>query len=359
MNIFDEIPSFVLLTVLSVNTLIICFYSPPISPTKPPSPSHPASPTKQYSPSPSASSTESPPLKKHEREIKKLRKDVDNIKEGLRVSYTSLVSPLYRSILIKGVASAAFWHGEGLYAADVVLSAGQLTFLNAELENRKPGLAHILSEAKKICKDHPLPGVLKATFRTSELDFLNRHPSILSCPIIIGNPPAHEPLTAANLATMHKKWRVTAHHRDQAAHEMSAQQIADYLRAIDKFQDQEGEKEKDFGLLRKYYRFLFGFEYNKIDSQPIWAQDQLLANLSGSLDTLAGLNEEEEDTNAGEGGDANGKHKGGEDEDEENDQDDEDDEDDDEDDGDSDDEEDSDDSDDEEDSDDLAEELEI
>ncbi|KAJ6571952.1 hypothetical protein B0H19DRAFT_1131896 [Mycena capillaripes] len=260
MNIFDDIESFLLSTAyFAVICLIVVYFSTP-SPTKPSSPSPPASPTLSRPASPPAletatssdPSTPTPtqpptsekkndPVKKLGREMKAVQKDLRDLKEALRVSYISLVGPLYGSILIKGVASSAFWHGEGLYAPDVVLSVGQLTFLNEELEKIKPGRAHILSAAKKICKDHPLAGVLKATFRTSELDV--RHPGILSCPTIIGNPPAHEPLTANNLATMQNKWRVMVDRRDRAAHEASAQQIADYLRIINKFKDQEGEKE--------------------------------------------------------------------------------------------------------------------
>jgi hypothetical protein len=93
----------------------------------------------------------------------------------------SLIAPLYVSLLAKGIASYAFWHGTGLYPPNVRLSVGQLTFLNESIKRKADDKEYTpqqrLEKAKDVVRQYPSgppPGT--ASYTTSSVTL--RYPGL-------------------------------------------------------------------------------------------------------------------------------------------------------------------------------------
>ncbi|KAJ6476173.1 hypothetical protein C8R45DRAFT_1216893 [Mycena sanguinolenta] len=203
------------------------------------------------------------------------------------------IAPIYLSLLVKGIASYAFWHGKDLYPYNRQLSVRQLHDLNCKLQMTS---GNKLQAAKHIVRQYP-DG--KRAYAPGKLE--DCYPGIQSCVdrcSIPGNGPDdnRHHITPQTLEKLKDKAYVE--NRNERAHEASAATLANFLRSIEMFEDFEkpGYLIDDFTTYVFWFRILFGFDFKDIASQSKSDQTQILTN-SGSLETMAGSEDEDEESN--------------------------------------------------------------
>ncbi|KAJ6511279.1 hypothetical protein C8R47DRAFT_1094427 [Mycena vitilis] len=220
---------------------------------------------------------------------------LEALTEALKSTYLSIVYPIYRSLLYKGVASFAFWHSATLFPPEFPLNVSQLTFLNEKLDTTARG-ADIAHKARLVYEENRNPNGQSKQYTTRGL--LLKYPPLSH--VVAGGIPGNGPavvndrnvVDAELLKALEKNWNHVVQGRDRAAHEANAAELSQFLSTIQRFKTAAGSYWiPDFQLLARLYRILFGFEFGDITNVMPQDQEQTLTN-SGSLDTIVGEDEE-------------------------------------------------------------------
>ncbi|KAJ7225979.1 hypothetical protein GGX14DRAFT_556717 [Mycena pura] len=247
--------------------------------------------------------------------------ELNKTKGYFRDIFRPVLAPIYTSLLVKGMASFMFWHQDGLYPPQTILTVAQLGRLNDMLEQEPEWNRLAAARLMYAALPHG-PGPRPRDYDTRP--FGNAFPGIkdnfrdlrgndaLQSELLPDGDPDKKPrnpdddITLGKLDILEKKYAEVVNRRNRAAHEANAIEIANFLAVIEEnrvprelrndttFCDSQGYWVSDFRLLRRYYRYLFGFEYSDAHEQTKEDQELILSN-SGSLDTIV-VDDLDEDT---------------------------------------------------------------